>query len=151
MESPKQFFLYTEFICGKGCEKNFEPKFQVFGRVPDFQNLGVLLNLLRNSFWNHFQAEIISESPLFLNFILAFFFKVWNNWESWESWLGFWISRHSKMLKLYPNKFFLFFWVVFYGFTNYFDILNHVFWCHIRRSIMPVKCFIFLRPAFHEI
>ena len=40
-----------------------------------------LWNLLRSKFWNHFQAEIIPWSPIFLDYFPIVFHMVWKNQE----------------------------------------------------------------------
>ena len=71
-------------------------------------------NLLQSKFWNHFQAEIIPCSLMFLDF-LTVFHMVWKNQGSCKSWLiGFWVIRHSKMPNISVNNiFFFFFFCVF--------------------------------------
>ena len=95
-------------------------------KTMNFGFSAIFCNLLWSKFWNHFQAEIIPWSPMFLNF-LTVFHMVWKSQESCESWLvEFWVSRDSKMPKISVNNIFVSL-SCHYGFTNCFGILNFVF------------------------
>ena len=105
----KQFLNYIEFICRRACEKNSSS---------NVMYLDVFLkNVLRSKFWNHFQAEIIPESLLFLDIVIVLHL-VLQNQESWELWLdGFWGNRHSKKRKISGRIFFHFWAAIMYLLT----------------------------------
>ena len=99
-----------------------------------------LENLLQNKFWNHFHAEIIPWSPMFLDFLTTFH-MVWKNQQSFESWLVWlWVSRHLKTPKIKPTIFL--FLSCHYGFTNYFEILNFLFLISCQEEFQPVKYYL---------
>ena len=59
---------------------------------------------------------------------------VWGNQENWEpSLVGFWVNRHSKMWQKSAN--------IYYGLTNYFEILNFPF-----SNSMPVSSRVVIPP-----
>ena len=98
---------YVEFIYKRVCEKKFEKnsEFHVLGWFPGLQNLDAFLeNVLWSKFSNRFQAEIIPQSLLFLDFVIVFY-MIWKNEKSRELSLdGFWGNRHSKMSKISAQK-----------------------------------------------
>ena len=86
------------------------------------------------------QAELITWSPMFLDFRTVFHI-FWKNQESCESWLvEFWVSRHSKIKKKLVN-FFFWFLSYHYGFTKWFEILILVFLSYLE-ELQPVKYYL---------
>ena len=102
--APTEFPLIKYHLCSI-CTSNKNKTLKTI----NFVFSAIFCNLLWSKFWNHFQAEIIPWSPMFLHF-LTVFHMVWKRQESCESWLvRFWDIRHSKMQKISVNKF-LNFW-----------------------------------------
>ena len=102
--APTEFPLIKYHLCSI-CTSNKNKTLKTI----NFVFSAIFCNLLWSKFWNHFQAEIIPWSPMFLHF-LTVFHMVWKRQESCESWLvRFWDIRHSKMQKISVNKF-LHFW-----------------------------------------
>ena len=108
-----------------------------------FHFSAIFWNWLCSKFWNHFQAKIIPWNPMFWDFLKVFHI-IWKNQESCRSWLvEFWVSRHSEMSNISVNIYFCAFLSCHYGFTNYFEILNSVFFNIIPRGVARCKILTF--------
>ena len=95
--------------------------------IKKFSFSAILWNLLRSKFWNHFHAEIIPWSPIFLDF-LTVLYMVWKNQESCESLLvGFELVDAQWKPKISINKFFFEFLRFHFEIPNYFETLNFLF------------------------
>ena len=105
--------FYIELICRKACTKRNLAWISCLWLVSRLPKSNIFFfffveNLLWSKFSNYFQAEIILWSPMFLDFLTAFY-TAQKNQESCESWLiRFSVRRHSKNSKIKPKIFFCF-------------------------------------------
>ena len=121
IKCPKQFSYWVR-VEGHVQEK-FKSEFHFCSWFPGLQNLDDFLeNLLLSKFWNHFQAEIIPWSPIFLDFLWASS-KVWKNEKSCQSWfVRFWVNRCSKT-PIFSQQFFF----STFQLPYWFETLNSIF------------------------
>ena len=117
-----QFWARITSMCGKKSRLNFMSSvgFQV-SKVWMF----FLENLLWRNFSSHFQAEVIPQSPLFLDFRTDFHFHMIENLDQ----LDFGLIGVKKCQQIFTNIFFSFL-SHHYGFTNYFEMLSFLL-CNI--------------------
>ena len=119
IKCPKKFLYYIEFICRRTFEK--KQVWILCLQLASPQNLDVFLeNLLCSRFWNHFQAEIISKNPLFLDVLIVFHM----------------VRAFKKGKKFLLAIFFVF--LSCHRFTCY-EILNFVFSYIIPRGVSTCK------------
>ena len=116
--------FYIEFICRKACEKKWSLNFMLlFGFQASKSWFFLFLKIYCRASLANFPGRNNSLESHVFGFSNSIPYGLEESRELWSWLVGFLVSRHSKKPKIKPTIFSLFL-SCYYGFINYFEILN---------------------------